>query len=178
MSLLSRFYFHLILDKPRITLLLLVSLISLLAWQSLNFRLDASSDALILENDQDLKFYRGIEKEYGADDFLFITYAPDGDLFSDEIKKDIRALSEKLKKIKTVKSVITILDVPLIESPPQTLSDIQEKILTLESEETDQQLARQEVVNSPLYKNLLISEDGTLTALQVTLSVMKHTINY
>ncbi|VAW51985.1 Exporter protein, RND family [hydrothermal vent metagenome] len=167
MSSLSRFYFYLILQKPRTTLLLLVSLMLVFAWHSLNFRLDASSDSLVLENDQDLKFYRSIEKQYGADDFLFITYTPVGDLFSEEVKKDIRVLSDKLAKIDTVKSVITILDVPLIESPPVTLSDIQEKILTLESEETNQQLARQELINSPLYKNLLISSDGSMTAMQV-----------
>ncbi len=73
MSSLSRFYFYLILQKPRTTLLLLASLIFLFAWHSLNFRLDASSDSPVLENDQDLKFYRLIEKQYGADDFLFIT---------------------------------------------------------------------------------------------------------
>ena len=167
MSTLSQFYFYLILKKPVITLSLLASLMLIFAWQSLNFRLDASSDSLVLENDQDLKFYRIIEKRYGSDDFLFITYTPDDDLFSNEVKKDLRNLSNKLAKINNVKSVITILDVPLIESPPVTLSDIQKKILTLESEETDQKLARQELVNSPLYKNLLISSDGTMTAIQV-----------
>jgi len=167
MSSLSRFYFFLILQKPRTTLLLLFSLIFLFAWHSLNFRLDASSDSLVLENDQDLKFYRLIGKQYGADDFLFITYTPVGDLFSEAVKKDIRVLSDKLAKIDTVKSVITILDVPLIESPPVTLSDIQERILTLESEETDQKLARKELLNSALYNNLLISSDGSMTAIQV-----------
>jgi len=166
-SSLSTFYFNLILHKPRTTLLILASLILLFAWHSTNFRLDASSDSLVLENDQALKFYRTIEKQYGSDDYLFITYTPAADLFSETAKKDLRILSNKLATINNVKSVITILDVPLIESPPVTLSDIQEKILTLESEETDQQLARKELLSSPLYKDLLISSDGTMTAIQV-----------
>jgi len=166
-SSLSTFYFNLILYKPRTTLLLLVSLILVFAWHSVHFRLDASSDSLVLENDQALKFYRTIEKQYGSDDYLFITYTPTVDLFSEKVKKDLRILSNKLATINNVKSVITILDVPLIESPSVTLSDIQEKVLTLESAETNQQLARKELLNSPLYKNLLISSDGTMTAIQV-----------
>jgi len=76
-------------------------------------------------------------------------------------------LRDKLKTLRRVESVITILDVPLIDSPPVTLSDIQKKTLTLESPETNQQLAKQELLTSPLYKNMLISADGEMTAIQV-----------
>ena len=166
-STLSDYYFRLILHKPRTTLLLLLILVFFFAWHSFNFRLDASSDSLVLENDQALKFYRLIDARYGSDDYLIITYTPVDDLFSESTKKDIREFSNQLKTIKRVESVITILDVPLIESPPVTLSDIQKKTLTLESPETNQQLAIQELLNSPFYKNLLISDDGTMTAIQV-----------
>lgn len=164
---LINYYFHLILHKPRFILLFITILVLFFAWYSFDFRLDASPDSLVLENDQALKFYRVIEARYGSDDFLLITYTPEDDLFSDRVKKDIRELSNKLKTIQRVESVITILDVPLIESPPVTLSDIQKKILTLESKESNQQLAKKELLNSPLYKNLLISGDGKMTAIQV-----------
>ncbi len=163
----SNAYYCLVLDKPRTTLLLLATLVGFFGWHSSNFRLDASSDSLTLENDQALKFYQAIEARYGSDDFLVITYTPTDDLFSAQVKKDIRELSDKLKTIQRVESVITILDVPLIDSPPVTLSELQKKILTLESSETDQILARQELLSSPLYKNLLISSDGKMTAIQV-----------
>ena len=163
----SNAYYCLVLDKPRTTLLLLATLVGFFGWHSSNFRLDASSDSLTLENDQALKFYQAIEACYGSDDFLVITYTPTDDLFSAQVKKDIRELSDKLKTIQRVESVITILDVPLIDSPPVTLSELQKKILTLESSETDQILARQELLSSPLYKNLLISSDGKMTAIQV-----------
>ena len=164
---LRKLYFHLILRSPHYVLLLLTALVLFFAWQSTNFRMDASSDSLVLENDQSLKFYRAIEARYGSNDFLVITYTPTDDIFSDPVKHDLRQLSDSLKTIKRVESVITILDVPLIDSPPVTLSDIQEKILTLESPETDQQLAREEMLNSPLYRNLLISSEGKTTAIQV-----------
>ena len=167
LSSLSDYYFHLVLHKTRFIFLLLATLAFLFAWHSSNFRLDASSDSLVLENDQALKFYRAIEARYGSDDFLFITYTPVDDLFSPRVKKDLGQLRDKLKTIQRVESVLTILDVPLIDSPPITLSDIQKKTLTLESPETDQLLAKQELLTSPLYKNLLISSDGKMTAIQV-----------
>ena len=162
-----KYYFNLILHRPYLILVLLAMLVVFFAWQSTHFRMDASSDSLVLENDQSLKFYRAIEARYGSNDFLVITYTPEEDIFSDKVKKDLRQLSDSLKTIERVESVITILDVPLIDSPPVTLSDLQEKILTLESPETDQTLAREEMLNSPLYKNLLISSQGKTTAIQV-----------
>lgn len=167
LSSLRDYYFRLILHKTRFISLLLATLVILFAWHSFNFRLDASSDSLVLENDQALKFYRVIQARYGSDDFLLITYTPVNDLFSEQVKKDLAQLRDKLKTIKRVESVLTILDVPLIDSPPMTLSDIQKKTLTLESPETNQQLAKQELLTSPLYKNLLISSDGKMTAIQV-----------
>ena len=130
LSSLREYYFHLILHKARFIFPLLATLVFLFAWHSFNFRLDASSDSLLLENDQSLKFYRAMEARYGSDDFLLITYTPVDDLFSERVKKDLRKLSDRLKSIQRVESVITILDVPLIDSPPVTLSDIQEKTLT------------------------------------------------
>ena len=148
---LYNFYFYLILKKPRYLLLTLCALVVFFAWQSLGFRMDASSDSIVLENDQSLKYYRAIEANYGSNDFLVITYTPENDVFSSAVKKDIRQFSNSLKEIKSVESVVTILDVPLIDSPHVSLSDIQEKILTLESPETDLILAKQEILNSPLY---------------------------
>lgn len=166
-SVLRNIYFQLILHRPRASLAVLCVLIAFFAWHSTNFRLDASSDSLVLENDQALKYYRSVEARYGSSDFLVITYTPDEDLFSDGVKQDLRALSNKLVEIDRVESVVTILDVPLIESPPVTLSDIQEKILTLESPETDQDLAKKEMLNSPFYRDLLICSEGKTTAIQV-----------
>ncbi len=166
-STLRNTYYRLILDRPRITLLMLAVLIVWLVSYSGNFRLDASSDTLVLENDQSLKYYRAIKARYGSDDFLFITYTPEGELFGEDAKKDLRALADKLRKLERVKSVVTLLDVPLIDSPPVTLSELQENVITLESPEADLALAQQEILDSPLYRNLLISEDGKTTALQV-----------
>ena len=53
-----------------------------------NFKLEASSDSLVLENDEDLKFYREISNEYSTVDFLVVLFTPKKPLFDPEtIKK-------------------------------------------------------------------------------------------
>ena len=52
-------------------ILLCVLIVTLISGVGLNnFKLDASSDALVLENDQSLKTYREAEDEFGDSSFL------------------------------------------------------------------------------------------------------------
>ena len=65
-----------------IVILFIVVLISFISGLGLNnFNLDASSDALVLENDESLKSYREAEDEFGDSSFLIVTYAPNIELF-------------------------------------------------------------------------------------------------
>ncbi len=169
-TLLQRFisvYRILVLQKPLLILLLVALTVAFFAYHTQGFRLDASSDSLVLENDKSLDYYRAIRARYGSDDFLFLTYTPEQDLFSESVLADLQALRDQLQSMPRVKSVISLLDVPLIQSPPVTLNELRRHIPTLEQEQTDKALARQEFLASPLYQNLIISPDGRTTAMQV-----------
>jgi predicted RND superfamily exporter protein len=160
-------YDRTVLGRPLITLLVVATLVSGLISGLHQFRLDASADTLLLENDQSLAYYRAIKSRYGSDDSLIITYTPQEPLFSDAVLDDLRQLRDQLAAIDRVDSVTSILDVPLIESPPITLSEIAEEIVTLENPRADRSLAQREILNSPLYRNLLISPDGDTTSMEV-----------
>ena len=136
-----------------------------------DFELDASSDSLLLENDEDLRYYRGIKARYGDDEFLVATYKPQQDLFANESIDDLRQLRDKLSKVKNVESVVSILDVPLLKSPPKSLSEIADSAPTFFSEGTDKVMAKNELLTSTLYKNLIISEDGQTTAILLNLKI-------
>jgi uncharacterized protein len=166
---LSSLYEKLILKNPIATIVITLIISVFFATQAQNFKLDASADSLTLENDQALKYYRSIKARYGSDDFLIITYTPEKDLFSSSSLSDIKQLREKLKSLKQSDSVTSLLDVPLVESPPVTLSELSESIRTLETPGMDINLARKELLSSPLYKNLIVSPDGKTTALQINL---------
>lgn len=163
----ARFYDRLMLEKPKVVILCLLAAFAILGYQARNFRLDASAETLLLETDRDLQYSRMIKKRYGGYDYLLMTYAPGGDLFADETLDNLTRLRDELKQLPSVASVVSILDVPLLESPPVPARELATNIRTLQSPDVDRKLARVEFQNSPLYRNLLVSPDLTVTALQI-----------
>ncbi|GAX60496.1 integral membrane protein [Candidatus Scalindua japonica] len=153
--------------KPIIVIIVLVGVFSYLGYNARHFRIDASADSLILENDKDFKYYRKISKTYGSHSYMFITYKPDGGIFAPETLAKLASLRDKLKEIKRVSSVLTLLDVPLLRNPPVPIKELISNIKSLESPNVDLQLAREEIANSPIYQELLVSTDMKMTALMV-----------
>ncbi len=160
-------YERVVLKHPIVTIVAMLILVIAVGSYSKNFRLDASADSLLLENDQDLKYYRSISAQYGSDEFLLITYSPKQDLYAPETLDDLRKLRNSLQQIERVATVLSILDVPLIDSPRLSLGDLNSGIRTLESPDIDTELVRKEFATSPFYSNLLVSPDAKTTALQI-----------
>ena len=168
-STLSKFYDKIVLQRPVLTLVAFGLIIAFMSSYVPNFKLDASADSLVLEHDKDLRYYRSIRARYGSDNYLVITYTPEKALFSKETLSDLQRLRDSLSQIERVESVVSILDVPLISSPPISLTEVSQQVRTLENPDTDLSLAKTELLNSVLYKNLIVSPDGGTTALQVNL---------
>ncbi|MCK4708041.1 MAG: MMPL family transporter, partial [Gammaproteobacteria bacterium] len=166
-SQLLRYYFEMVLKHPAITLLIAIMVIGYFGYFTTSFRLDASADTLVLENDKSLDYYRSIRARYGSDDFLIITYSPIDELFSGTTLSDLHSLRDELLALDRIESVISLLDVPLIQSPPVGLRQLSHEIPTLDSPRTDKEQARVEFLSSPMYRNLIISADGRTTAMQV-----------
>ncbi|MHA7834058.1 MAG: efflux RND transporter permease subunit, partial [Algiphilus sp.] len=153
---LAQLFHRFTLGAPWVVWLLLAALLGVAAWQAQNFRLDASTDSLIIEGDKDLAYYRTIAERYGSQDFLVVTYSTAGgaELFSDATLRHLKRLRDELAELPFADSVMSILDVPLIQSPPVTLREIQQEQRTLLDEDTDRELAKKEFRTSPLYEDL------------------------
>ena len=164
-SLLTLFFDKVILKRPKVVIACLVVLVSFFGYAAKDFKLDASAETLVLENDKDLQFSRIIDSRYGLQDYLVMTYAPKGDLFDHATLSKLSHLCDDLKKIKNVSKVVSILDAPLLESPPIPIKELTGDLPTIESSGVDKKLAKIEFKNSPLYKNLLVSPDLKITAL-------------
>ena len=163
-----------IVEYPRSILVVLALVVGFFATWVDDFQLDASSDSLLLEGDQDLRFYKDIKARYGDDEFLVVTYQPEKDLFAAETLSHLKKLRDELSNLDTIDSVVSILDVPLLKSPPKSLSDLEEDVPNLLSPGTDKNLAKQELLTSKLYRNLLISSDGKTTAMQLNMVLDKE----
>ncbi len=165
----SYIYKKIVIDFPRFTLLLLSSIIIFSFYQAKNFNLDASSDALLLEGDKDLKYLREVNERYGAKDFLVLTYAPVENFTEKETILNLQLLKSKIEKLSWVDSVITVIDVPLLKSTDEGLMDRLKNYKTLAYPEIDRKRGFDEIMNSPIYKNYVISEDGKTSGIVVYL---------
>jgi len=160
-------YFKWVVEKPLWALIFVVLVVVGFSYHIPKFKLDASAESLVLENDNALEYYRKISKVYGSDDFLVITYSPFKDLMSDEVLADIKTLSGELLKLDRINSIDNILNVPLLNSPRVEIGKLATDIRTLETPGVDRELARKEFRESPIYKNLLMSSDGKTTIIRV-----------
>ena len=161
----AELYSDIVFGKPALVISVLLLLVAFFAWHAQDFRLDASADSLLLENDPDLEFSREVNNRYGLGDSVIVAYTPDGDLFDRETLKRIEALREDLLEIDRVFGVDSILNVPVFGNTP--LTAISEDYLTIMDEEQDLELARQEIMESPVFSNALLSPDGTTAGLLV-----------
>ena len=134
-----------------------------------NFKLDASSDSLVLESDDDLKYYREVNSDYSSSDFLIVIFDPYEDLFSKKTISQVREMVTVFENIEGVESVLSYLDAPLLFSPKMSMSELVDNLRTLEDEGADKDLAREEFKNSPLYTELLTDKDASYTAMQLIL---------
>ena len=167
----QQLYDAVVLDRPVPTLLVLLCVALFSGWQAQHFELDASADSLTLEHDSDLEYFRTISGRYATQEALFVAYKPQRDLLEKSQLAHIATLRDALATIDGIDQVTSLLDVPLLRSPPVALTELASNLRTLESADVDLDAARQELSNSPIYRNLLVSPDFSTTALQLDLAV-------
>ena len=96
---LANFYQKNIIEKPKLIFSLLIICLVFFGYYSKDFRLDASSETLLIEGDPDLKYLNEINERYGAKEFLVLTYTPKESMIDEtsitnllELKKEIQQL--------------------------------------------------------------------------------------
>ncbi|MDC2996221.1 MMPL family transporter [Candidatus Pelagibacter sp.] len=165
----SELYKNTVLDKPRFTFILLVTILVFFGYFSKEFKLDASSDTLLIEGDPDLEYLREVTERYGAKDFLVLTYTPKEPLTDNSSINNLLSLKFKLQSLSWVHSVITVLDVPLLDNSDKPLKDRLNNFVTLKDDRVDKVRGFNEILNSPVFRNFVISEDGRTTGIIVNI---------
>ena len=165
----SRLYQSIVIEKPKLILTLLILLLVGFGYYTKDFKLDASSDTLLIENDPDLKYLREITNRYGTKDFLILTFTPNDALTSDSSIKNLFSLKNNIQNLDWVHSVVTLLDIPLLNNSDEPLANRLKNFKTLKDEEVDRIRGFNEILNSPVFRNFVISEDGTTTGIIVNI---------
>ena len=165
----SQFYRKNIIYRPKLTILVLFLLLVSFGYYSKDFKLDASSDTLLLENDPDLKYLKEVNNRYGSKEFLILTYTPEEAMISEKSLNNLLSLKYKIQSLDWVYSVITLLDVPLLNNSDTPLAERLQNFTTLKSENVDIERGFEEILSSPVFKNFVISEDGKTTGIIVNI---------
>ena len=155
--------------NPYKVLILVTSVIAFASFGITNFKLDASSDALVLEGDEAFKTYRKNEKEFGDSSFLIVTYEPNSELFSKESLDQLQSLENDLSKLDGVDSILSLLDAPIFFQPKVSLTEVSDNLKDLTTDGIDLAEAKKEIIDNPIYKELIIGKEGALTAMQIVL---------
>ena len=157
---LSHLYQNTVLKNPKsIFVILIITLISF-GYFSKDFRLDASSDTLLIEGDPDLEYLREITERYGSKEFLILTYTPNERMISETSINNLLSLKYKIQSLDWVHNVVTLLDIPLLDNSEAPLQERLENFTTLKDENVDKERGFNEILNSPIFRNFVISEDG------------------
>ena len=169
-STLSAIYERLVLAHPARVLLAMLALLGFFGWHAQHFELDASADSLLLEDDRDLQILRELQTRYDSKDLLIVTYAPGGDVFDEASLRQLRALRDRLISAPGVESIISILDVPLLDNVEGvSLSAVADNVRTLDDPAADRVRAREELLASPVFGEVLVSADARTAALLLTM---------
>ena len=166
---LSKIYKTIIIDFSKISIVIICSILAYFLYFSKDFQLDASSDSLLLESDKDLKYLREVNERYAKKDYLVLTYEPISSFTDEETIINLQFLKSKIEKLDWVDRVITIVDVPLLQNSDEPLMNRLKNYKTLSYPEIDKKRGFEEIINSPIYRDYVISSDGKTSGIVVYL---------
>ena len=134
-----------------------------------NFRFDASSETLILDNDVDYQIYEQTNDDFGSSDFLILAIQSSNEIFTLDNLQNLQNLRDKIQVIEGVDSVVSVFDAPILEQPKLSLIKSASNDKYLLEDELNLSLAKQELRDSPIFSELVISKDGKTLAFQINL---------
>lgn len=166
---LKNLYQNHLLKYPKTVLAVMAVFVLIMTIFAFKLEIDASAETLLLEDDKDLEYSRDVIKRFEAPNFLVVTYSIEDDLLSEKNINNIKMLGSQIQKIEIVESINSIINVPLLQSPPQPIKELVKNIPTLQTQNIDKELVKKEFLNSALYKQNLVSDDFKTTAILVNL---------
>ena len=165
----AQFYQNIIIKNPKfIFIILLIALLNF-GYYSKDFRLDASSETLLIEGDPDLKYLQEISERYGSKEFLILTYTPNDGMITDTSINNLLSLKYKIQSLDWVHNVVTLLDIPLLDNSEAPLQERLQNFKTLKDDDVDKYRGFKEIISSPVFRNFVISEDGKTSGIIVYL---------
>jgi len=148
-----------LLSFPKLIIILISIIVLFSLYFSKDFKLDASADTLLLENDPDLKYLREVNKRYGSEEFFILTYEPKTAIDLKSIL-ELEQFVKKINQLEWVSKTISIINAPLLQSSDEPLMDRIKNLKYITNPDIKFEVALNELTHSPVYKDLIISADS------------------
>ncbi|MBD1165056.1 MMPL family transporter [Pelagibacterales bacterium SAG-MED13] len=165
----AHLYQNLILKSPKLVFIFLIISLFTFGYYSKDFRLDASSETLLIDGDPDLKYLKEVTERYGSKEFLVLTYTPNEDMVNESSINNLLSLKYKIQSLEWVHSVITLLDIPLLNNSDSSLQERLQNFKTLKDDDVNRERGFNEILSSPVFRNFVISEDGQTSGIIVNI---------
>jgi len=170
MSKMANKYDQLVLGHPVLWIALFILVLMYFSYHARDFKLDASADSLLLEDDKDLIQYNETIDRYQEEDYLFITYDPEDELFSKPSLDRLAEMIEAIVGLRGVDAGVSIFDVPLLTDAELELADLDvDSFRFIQDPGINMEKAKKEILANPISEDLLVSRDGETCAVRVFL---------
>ena len=134
-----------------------------------NFRIDASSDTLVSQNDKDFKFFKYYQEIFPTKNNLVVAIKS-SKIIDKNLLNEIEVLSNKIEKLPEVSSVFNINKAPILFLNNTSLQDLSnndyETIINTDYSIND---VLEEFKNSPIYSSQIINEKKNITSIIIFL---------
>ena len=158
----------------KIILFFLLILLLIFSSSQLNkFRIDASSDTLVAQNDKDFEYFNYYQKIFPTKNNLVVAIKSLEEI-DKQLLGEIEILSNKISKLNQVDTVFNINKAPILFLNNSNLLDLSnnnyETILNTDLEINE---VLDEFSKSPIYSNQLINDEKNITSLIIFLKPNK-----
>ncbi|MBG76781.1 MAG: hypothetical protein CFH22_00301 [Alphaproteobacteria bacterium MarineAlpha5_Bin12] len=159
-------FYSLILNYKYFVLFILIILLIFNITNFNKFKLDASADTLILENDEDYKLFKEYSEIFYSKNFLILAYKSPYGKINEEYLNELQEIESKLKNIEDIDSIFSINNAPIILSEDISITDLNiDNIKYLESGNIELTKAIDELSKSPIFKDQLINSEKNISAI-------------
>ena len=151
--------------------LLVISILVLIffTFHSRNFRIDASSDTLVAQNDEDFKFFNSYNDIFPSRNFLVLAIKSDKEI-DDKYIKVIESLSKELVKLQEIESVFSINHAPILFLNKTSLLDLSnKKIETILNTNFELKEIINEFSSSSILKDQIINSNKNISSIIIYL---------
>ncbi|MBH37216.1 MAG: hypothetical protein CMD89_04820 [Gammaproteobacteria bacterium] len=162
-------FFNFLYNFKRLSLLSILLVVALLSIGIKNFKFDASSDTLVLENDTLFEQYEQTNEKFGESEFLVVAVDNKGSEFNYKFLEKISNLQEELGALPEVTNALSILDAPLLQQPRVPLLKTDNNIKYFLKDDLNLSSSLDELINSPIFSNLIVNDAGNVFAIQLNL---------